>query len=53
MPYLDAKLSPDDSWVNRYTGVKLPHDSVVADPDKLAQLSGPVTTYYLDGRDHQ
>ena len=49
MPYLDTHLTPDDSWVNKYTGVKFPHDAYVKDPDKLAQLSGPVTTYYLDG----
>jgi len=47
MTYLDVRTSPDDSWVNRYTGVTLPNDAAVKDPDKLAELSGPVTTYYL------
>lgn len=46
MTYLDVRLSAEDSWVNKYMGVKLPHDGDVKDPDKLAQLSGPVTTYY-------
>lgn len=49
MNYLDVRLSPDDNWVNRYTDVKMPNDANVRDKDKLAQLSGPVITYYLNG----
>jgi hypothetical protein len=44
MGYLDVRVAPDDSWVNRYTGIKLPNDAAVKDPDKLRLLSGPCVT---------
>lgn len=31
--------------------VKLPHDPLLKDPDKLAKLSGPVVTYKMTDRE--
>lgn len=31
--------------------VKLPHDPLLKDPDKLAKLSGPVVTYKMTERE--
>lgn len=47
MSYLNYVLEPGDCYINRYTGINLPNDSLLKDPERLAELSGPVTVYQL------
>lgn len=48
MSYFDRVLEPGDSYINRYSGVRLPCDSVLDDPDALKELSGPVIPRRLE-----
>lgn len=39
--WLDVSMSPEDARHYNLETVKLPHDDIMDDPDKLAALSGP------------
>lgn len=39
------------NYFDNSVAVRLPHDSIVKDPDRLAALSGPVVTYNLKDRE--
>lgn len=48
MSYYDRVLELDGTWMNRGGKCTLPSDQLIKDPIKLAELSGSMTTYFIE-----